>query len=579
MKPKLKNIISWFAVGVMILSNVFSPIATAYTATDAHTFFVMPDHDVTLRATSSANTYTIAFNANGWTGTMDNMAMTYGQTWTIPGNSYTKTWYTFVKWNTNAAGTWTSYTSGQVVSNLATWWTVNLYAIWNANKYKVSFNANEWEDTINPVVWTMPTQTYTYDQTWSLPANQFVRTWYEFQWWSTTSGWSGSYQDQASVHNWRYTSGLTVQLYAVWTATEVTYTVEHYLMDTGGNYPTTPSYTNTYTGTTYDIVTWAKRNDAWMTLSWELQSEHLKWDGSTLFTYYYERGKNTLTVNAGTWVANVSWGWSKYYGESVTVSATLKTWYENLRWTWDKTTATFNMPNSDVNMTAYATPINYVITVDVWSGTMPEGTGIITYNVEDVASGFVLSDPTRIWYDFVWWSWTTVSWTTTTWYQLPAWTIGNFELEAVWTPKSDVEYKVYHMHENLSGEYEEISVDTYTWWTADATLILANLKKDIDGDCVTYTWWSLTLSTWWLVNPRLTTTVLPDGSRKIYLYYTRNTYTVTLDKDNWIASVSPETKTYKCWETVEINATPKSWYTFNVWEVTDPTSWWTPVTP
>jgi hypothetical protein len=63
-----------------------------------------------------------------------------------------------------------------------------------------------------------------------------------------------------------------------------------------------------------------------------------------------------------------------------------------------------------------------------------------------------------------------------------------------------------------------------------------------------------------------TTTILPDGTRHIYLYYTRNVYNVTLTRDENIASVTLNgdsnintvTKQIKCGATVEIDAAPKT---------------------
>ena len=126
------------------------------------------------------------------------------------------------------------------------------------------------------------------------------------------------------------------------------------------------------------------------------------------------------------------------------------------------------------------------------------------------------------------------------------------------------------MHKKVwEAIYQEVSQDVYNTGTADAELILENLKKDVDGDCVTYAWWSLTESSSWLTSPITTTTVLPDGSREIYLYYTRNVYNVILTKDDHIDSVTLNgdtgdtvTKAIECGATVSIDADPSEWYHF-----------------
>ena len=568
MKAKFKNLVCWFAVWLIAISNIITPITTAYDANSASTSFVMPDFNVTLKATSQANSYTIVFNNNWGAGTMANLAMTYNQSWTLTSNTFTKTWYTFQWWSTNSSASTATYTNWQSVKNLTSTngATVTLYAIWKANTYKVSFDKNEGTDTINQVAWSMPVQNFTYDQSQQLTWNKFTRDWYTFKWWSTTADWNVAYADKASVNNLTATSGATVTLYAKWTAnTWVTYTVNHYLMDTSGNYPANPSYTNTYSWTTYEIVTWARRNDEGMTLSWALQSAHLKWDGSTVFNYYYSRDKHTVTVHAGRWVQTVSGGGQYYYSGNVTVTGTLKPWYENLTWEWDKTTASFKMPATNVNMTWKATPITYTITYNIWSWEISWQPA--TYNVEQ---SFTLPNPTRTWYDFAWWTWTNQS-TPKTWLTIPAWTYGNLTYTAVWTAKWDVAYKVHHYIKNVwTNTYSQTWATETKYGTADATVTLANLAKEIP--CVTYAWWSLTASTSGLTNAITTTTVLPDGSREVYLYYTRNTHTLTLTKDTWISTVVTEW-TYECGATVTVTATPAEWYHFSHWEVVTPTSW------
>jgi hypothetical protein len=567
MKLNFKNLISWFAVGVMILTNVLSPIVNAYSSGDAHTSFIMPNHDVTLKATSKANNYTIVFNANGWTGTMSNLPMTYDQTWSLTPNSFNRTWYTFFEWNTKSDWTWTGYSDWVGVKNLATTWNVTLYAIWTANTYKVVFDKNDDIDTLNVATWSMWDQSFTYDEYQNLTENSFVRTWYNFAWWSKTAWWSVIYTDGESVHNLATT--WTVTLYAKWTAkTWVAYKVQHYKQNIWWS-GWTLAETDNLSGTTYQEVTPSGNVYTWFTFSWT-ETQNIKWDGSTVFKYYYTRNQYLVTLNAGRWIEDVSWAWLYYYIEDVSVSAVYKTWYENLIWTWTKNTGDFKMPATGVVMTANATPIDYKITVDVWSGTMPWWDEI-HYNVEDVASGFVLPDPTRTWYDFVWWSWTTTSWTTTTWYELPEGTYGDIDLEAVWQARTDVEYTVHHYIKKIwVDEYVQDSYKTYTG-EADHTLILQDLKKTID--CMTYTWWSLTMSTWWLTDAITETTILPDGTRHIYLYYTRNIHTVTLTKDDWISTVLFTTKDVECGDKVDISATPKTWYTFKTWEITNPTSW------
>ena len=97
--------------------------------------------DITLYAKWAINTYEIAFDANGGTGTMANKQMTYGTASNLTANSFTRSGYTFKNWNTEADGSGTTYTNSQSVNNLTTenGATVTLYAQWEeqVTKYAV----------------------------------------------------------------------------------------------------------------------------------------------------------------------------------------------------------------------------------------------------------------------------------------------------------------------------------------------------------------------------------------------------------------------------------------------------------
>lgn len=76
--------------------------------------------------------YMVAFNANGGTGTMDNMRLMYNVPRNLTNNSFARTNYGFETWNTQADGSGTTYTNGQSVSTLASesGATITLYAQW-----------------------------------------------------------------------------------------------------------------------------------------------------------------------------------------------------------------------------------------------------------------------------------------------------------------------------------------------------------------------------------------------------------------------------------------------------------------
>lgn len=61
--------------------------------------------DATLSAEYTVNTYQVKYDGNGATGTMPNSTYTYGVSYNLISNTYQKTGYTFVGWNTDKTKT------------------------------------------------------------------------------------------------------------------------------------------------------------------------------------------------------------------------------------------------------------------------------------------------------------------------------------------------------------------------------------------------------------------------------------------------------------------------------------------
>lgn len=153
----------------------------------------MGNSSVSYTALWTANTYTVLFDGNGATGTMDNQTFTYdAEAKTLSSNAFTRTGYTFAGWATSPSGT-KAYTPGQSVRNLTATEneTVNLYALWKANTYTVTFNGN------GATSGTMEKQNVAYNTPVSLNANTFQREEYTFAGWKTTGG--ATYANGASI--------------------------------------------------------------------------------------------------------------------------------------------------------------------------------------------------------------------------------------------------------------------------------------------------------------------------------------------------------------------------------------------
>lgn len=115
---------------------------------------------INIYAQWTPNVYIIKFNPNGGSGTMADMSVSYDETKSLTLNSFTRSGYAFVGWDTASSGLSIVYTDGQSISNLTSTngATINLYAVWESNGVVYIFdgekfspysiyigNGSEWE--------------------------------------------------------------------------------------------------------------------------------------------------------------------------------------------------------------------------------------------------------------------------------------------------------------------------------------------------------------------------------------------------------------------------------------------------
>ena len=114
----------------------------------------------TLYAQWTVITYTIGYNGNGGTGAPVGTTANYGSTITLSSTKPTRTGYKFLGWSTSSTATSATYTSGQSVTIKSD---LNLYAIWQAYKLTITYNANSGVQGGNQESWTLPySTTYSY---------------------------------------------------------------------------------------------------------------------------------------------------------------------------------------------------------------------------------------------------------------------------------------------------------------------------------------------------------------------------------------------------------------------------------
>ena len=198
---------------------------------------------VRLVAQWAGNSYTVAFDGNGGSGSMQNQTgFIYGTDKTLTANTFTKTGYTFAGWKLNNSGD--LITNQAAVSRLTSTngATVTLYAQWEAKTYTVTVNAND--GTIPSTTgWTgsgtSASKSVTYDQQYGTLPTQ-TRTGYEFKgWWTNATG------GNQVTNTTKVTITSNQSLYAHWEAT--------YYCDEGElTYDTNKGYICTIPGEHYD---------------------------------------------------------------------------------------------------------------------------------------------------------------------------------------------------------------------------------------------------------------------------------------------------------------------------------------
>lgn len=160
---------------------------------------------IVLTVTTNETDYTLSYNANGGSGAPSSQTGTGVGSYTFPISNAkpTHSGYTFLGWSLSSTATAASYQPGGSITLTAS---DILYAVWKANTYTVSYNANGGSGAPS-------NQTKTYGVTLTLSNTKPTRTGYTFSAWNTAQNGSGtSYAPGGS-----YTANAAVTLYAQWT--------------------------------------------------------------------------------------------------------------------------------------------------------------------------------------------------------------------------------------------------------------------------------------------------------------------------------------------------------------------------
>ena len=158
--------------------------------------------------------YTIHFEPNGGTGTMEDQDVTIGSNTTIALNEFVYDGVAFAGWNTEANGSGTSYPNGYTItSDLGNEGDrIVLYAQWDLPKhFYIHFEPNGGTGSMEDQIFTLGNPAV------PLTQNTFTRTNYEFRGWNTEADKSGThYDDEQAVRDLSAIDGDIITLYAEW---------------------------------------------------------------------------------------------------------------------------------------------------------------------------------------------------------------------------------------------------------------------------------------------------------------------------------------------------------------------------
>ena len=194
----------------------------------------MENRVITIEYKYEVDWCTFTFNANGGTGApSEKIEWWYDHAITIPSTVPTRTGYTFQGWGTYSTDTTPNYQPGQSTT-MGT--TKTLYAIWKANTYTVSYNANGGSGAPS-------SQTKTYGVTLTLSSTKPTRSGYTFKGWSTSStATSATYSAGGS-----FTTNANTTLYAVWQKNAATTYTVSYNANGGSGAPASQTKTHNVT--------------------------------------------------------------------------------------------------------------------------------------------------------------------------------------------------------------------------------------------------------------------------------------------------------------------------------------------
>ncbi|MDR3186637.1 MAG: InlB B-repeat-containing protein [Christensenellaceae bacterium] len=378
----------------------------------------------------TANDYVVNYYANTGIGLIVSQNVKYDQSFNLLALgdvAFSKTGYAFSDWNSLALGDGEKFTAADVVSNLVTSGSFDLYAQWSAVVYKIHFVANG--GGLSGTV----TQDATFDSTITLKKNEFERPTYYFIGWTEFEDGTGfALTDGATL---TVSTASDITLYAKWAL--ITYQVAYDknvspgAIVTGDEMPNSehtfgigkPLSVASYLREGYSLIGWSENSGDDIDIDYPLHysKSQLSDENGAIVTLYAVWRINNYTITyigngAVTTIATVS----NQYGATIstpiiagtTDNIALRPGFEFRFWT--------ETPNDglDLNATVYVfgdsmpahdmllyavwekAEIRYTITLDPSGGNYAGSLAVVLSYDEYIT---LSANPTKGGYDFVGW--------------------------------------------------------------------------------------------------------------------------------------------------------------------------------
>ena len=492
--------------------------------------------DITLFAKWNINQYTISFNTNGGTQ-VPSVKQNYNST--VQVQEPTREGYVFKGWYVDEK--FNEEFQDKVPAE-----NITVYAKWEANVVRISFNQNG-----NNVVGELVEKVYsTNSENLTLPENVYTREGYTFKGWSTTPTGEVEFGDEANISSLTKESQ-SITFYAVWEANEYTIRLIHNnetfatIIKGYEQAITLPTEKPSRTGHTFKAWgyygltsdTTFEANKIYYTLSGahyekanvtvgehvtsdtyyelvEFSATKMPLNGINLYPIWeIESYSITFDEDGGEQVTDIT----QDYGTSVTLPTPVKVGYTFKGWYEGETlyTAT-SVPSKDVALKAKWEANTYSIYFDANSGSGTTNKVDATYDVEAILTTNAFS---KVGYSFVGWN-TKADGSGTSY--TDGQTVKNLlsengsslTLYAKWEANTNTKYTVNIFTRNLDGSLEELQ-SYQDQGTSDTTVTLELL--DYTG---------------YITPENVQVYVKSDGSATIDVIYERQSYKVTFTATN-----------------------------------------------